>query len=180
MPDTLDPAVRELLDKQAIHEVVLRYCRGIDRMDRELVRSCYHADAEDHHGRFHGDVDAFLDWVFELIVKYDSSMHFVGNILIEPRGDLARAETYGMAFHRGDPEKPHRSLITGFRYIDRFERRAGDWRIAKRTATTEWVRKDVPEHWWPIGEGFLRGSRDRSDPVYEPLDQADSATRTGW
>ena len=27
-----DAAVQQLLDKQAINEVVLRYCRGIDRL----------------------------------------------------------------------------------------------------------------------------------------------------
>lgn len=40
-------AVDDLLDKQAIGEVVLRYCRGIDRLDLDLVRSAYHCDGVD-------------------------------------------------------------------------------------------------------------------------------------
>jgi hypothetical protein len=162
-------ALRELVDERAIRQVLLRYCRGIDRMDRDLVRSCYHAGAEDHHGSFRGDVDAFIEWVWRLLAHYDSTMHFIGNLLVEfdPNShDVASAETYGCAFHRGDPSDPKRNLVTGFRYIDRFERRAGGWRIARRVATTEWVRMDVPENWFPIGDGLLRGARDKSDPIY--------------
>ena len=35
-------AVEELLAKQAIREVIYRYCRGLDRMDRALALSCWH------------------------------------------------------------------------------------------------------------------------------------------
>ncbi|WP_221890845.1 nuclear transport factor 2 family protein [Microbispora sp. KK1-11] len=37
----------EWSDQQEIHEVVLRYCRGVDRLDMDLVRSAYHPDAID-------------------------------------------------------------------------------------------------------------------------------------
>ncbi|MEE3329886.1 MAG: nuclear transport factor 2 family protein [Myxococcota bacterium] len=172
---TQSDALRELLDERAIRQVVLRYCRGIDRMDRELVRACYHPGAEDHHGSFRGDVDAFIEWVWRLLEHYDSTMHLVGNLLVEfASPQVACVETYGTAFHRGDPEEAKRNLVTGFRYIDRFERRDGDWRIAKRVATTEWARVDVPENWWPISDDLLSGTRDRSDPVYACLSGAPS------
>ncbi len=161
--------LRALLDKQAISEVVLRYCRGIDRMDRELVRSCYHPDASDSHGSFEGSREEFLAWVWRLLERYESSMHLVGNLLVEPVGDVARAETYGIAFHRGRSEDPRLNLVTGFRYVDRFERRAGEWRIARRVAVTEWVRQDDPARRWPIPAGMRRGARDASDAIYEVL-----------
>jgi hypothetical protein len=160
-------ALRELLDKQAIAEVVLRYCRGIDRMDRELVRSCYHPDATDSHGSFEGGIDAFLDWVWRLLARYESTMHFVGNLLVEPRGDVARAETYGVAYHRSASEDPKLSLTTGFRYVDRFERRDGEWRIAERIAVTEWVRREDPATRWPIAATMRRGERGSSDALFE-------------
>jgi len=169
--------LQDLLDKQAIHEVVLRYCRGIDRMDRDLVRSCYHDDATDEHGSFCGGVDAFMEWVFRVAARYDVTMHFVGNVLVElgeRREDgrrAARAETYGISHHRRAGGPPEHNLVVGFRYVDRFERRAeGDWRIARRVCTTEWVRRDDPAGWWPIPEGMRTGRRDRSDPVYDPID----------
>ncbi len=49
-----EAALRLMLDKQEIHEVMMRYCRAIDRMDEELLRSVYHPDAIDNHGLFNG------------------------------------------------------------------------------------------------------------------------------
>ncbi len=57
MKDKNDSGLQELLSKQAIYELQCRYCRGIDRMDQALVRSCYHPDATDEHGSFSGGVE---------------------------------------------------------------------------------------------------------------------------
>jgi hypothetical protein len=174
-----DAALRRLLDERAIAEVLARYCRGVDRMDRDLVRSCYHADATDEHGSFRGSIDEYLEWAFRLLARYTSTMHFLGNRLIEfhpERDDVARAETYGIAFHRTEGGGARENLVTGFRYVDRFECRppAGhtepEWRIAARVAITEWVSVDVPEHQWPIPDGMRRGARDRTDTVYRGWD----------
>lgn len=177
------PTVETLLAERDIGRVLLRYCRGIDRMDRDLVASCYHADATDSHGSFQGDVEAFLRWVWRLLSSYDHTMHFLGNILIDidptqvgepPR--VAVSEAYGMAFHTSPDPKPSRNLVTGFRYVDRFERRPspsgglGPWLIARRVATTEWVRIDRPEDRWPVKETLLQGRRGRDDIVYHIRD----------
>jgi hypothetical protein len=170
----VDPALVdvlvELAAKREIEEVILRYCRGIDRMDREWVRSCYHPDATDEHGSFAGDVDAFLDWVWKLLPRYASTLHFVGNVLIEVVGNVAAAETYGVAFHRGAADVPHLNLITGFRFLDRFEQRAGGpWKIAARVAVTKWSRLDDPAGRWPVPPELRSGRRDRSDALYALL-----------
>jgi hypothetical protein len=172
-----EDALRDLLDEQAIRKVVLRYCRGIDRLDRELVRGCYHDDATDEHGSFSGGVDEFMEWAFRVASRYDVTMHFVGNLLVElraPHSDgrrSARAETYGISHHRRAGGPPESNLLVGFRYVDRFERRGdGAWRIARRVCTTEWVRRDDESMWWPIPPGMRTGRRDRTDPVYEPID----------
>jgi hypothetical protein len=82
----------------------------------------------------------------------------------------AAAESYGIAFHRSDGAEPSGNLITGFRFIDVFDRRdAGGWRIVRRVATTEWVRVERPEDRWPIPAGMRTGRRDGSDPVYSAL-----------
>ena len=157
-----EAALEALLAKREIEDVILRYCRGIDRLDRDLVRSCYHADATDEHGSFAGDADAYVEWAFGLVRRYRSSMHFIGNLLIELRGDAAVAESYGVAYHRSDDPAPHLNLITGFRFVDRFERReGGPWRIAKRIAITEWSRLDERSAWWEVPEHFRQGQRVR-------------------
>jgi hypothetical protein len=56
----------------------------------------------------------------------------------------------------------------GARYIDRFERRDGEWRIARRVAVIDWYvtgSRGAPSAHL---DAFLRGRRDRADPVYQP------------
>lgn len=161
-----DDDTGQLLDERDIRAVVLRYCRGIDRMDRDLVRACYHPDATDEHGSFRGNVDEFLAWVWPLLERYTQTMHFVGNVLIELGGDTAASETYGIAFHRSDDARPELNLITGFRFLDRFERREGVWRIAARVAVTEWSRVDDAANRFLPGAELLQGRRDSTDASY--------------
>ncbi len=162
-------ALDDLLAHREISDLLLRYCRGIDRLDLELVRSCYWPDATDSHGGFHGTRDEFVAWVANLLPRFASTLHFVGNSLVEIEGDAAVAETYAIAFHRGPEETPSLNLIVGVRYVDRFERRAGAWRIAERVCVTEWSRVDDAAGRFPIAPGHVTGKRDRGDVLYEML-----------
>jgi hypothetical protein len=177
----MDPRVSALLDKQEIEEVVLRYCRGIDRRDFDLVRNCYHPDALDHHGSFSGSVEEYISWVDRLTARYRWSMHLIANVLVDlgpaapgskrsgNAGAIAACETYGISLHRSDNEKPYMNLATGFRYLDRFEQRAGVWKIAERTAVGEWSMKIPKEVWWEIPEDQLSGKRNGADALYTLL-----------
>lgn len=162
-------ALRELLDKQAITETVLRYFRGVDRLDDELVRSCFHPDATDEHGSFSGGRDELIEWSFGLLRRYDSTFHHAGNILVELiDADRARCETYGIAHHRRGDGGDKDNLITAFRFVDDFERRNRAWRIARRVSTTEMSWIDVEDRRWTFPAHFTTGRRDRNDPVYAP------------
>jgi len=164
-----------LLDKQEIAELLFRYCRGVDRLDMALVRSCYHPDATDSHGTFEGTVDEYLEWSERLLRRYTGSVHTVSNVLIDidPQPavsadgvavERARCEAHGIARHWTDGGPPELNLSVGFRFIDDVSRRGGGlWLISRRVATTEWVRE---EQFRPFDERFLRGKRDRSDPLY--------------
>ena len=168
---TVEPEVQALLDHQAIRDVVLRYCRGIDRLDLELVRGCYHPDATDDHGSFRLRTrDDYVEWVGGVLMRYTGTMHVVANQLVELDGDVARSETYGVAYHHGDPPDDHRrNFTTGFRYVDRFERRDREWRIATRVAVREWTHTVTAEQQViiPPERDDRRGQRDRTDAVYE-------------
>ncbi len=165
----------ELLAKQEITELVYRYCRGVDRLDLDMVRSCYHPDATDSHGTFQGSVEEYLAWSERLLRRYTGSAHTLANILIEldpapvspaDQGIVwwARSEAHGVARHWTEGGPPELNLSVGFRFIDDVCRRdGGPWLIQRRVATTEWVRE---EQFRPFDERFLRGSRDRSDPLY--------------
>lgn len=166
-----------MADRQAIADTITLYCRGIDRLDRELVTSCFHPDATDTHGSFHGTAHDFVEWAFRLLERYDATMHLIANHHVTfptaratDRPMRAVSETYGIAFHRSSDPDPRRNLTVGFRYLDRFERRDdGPWLIASRIATTEWVRAAVPEEVWPIPADSAVGRRDGDDPLFALL-----------
>ncbi|MBT5754390.1 MAG: SnoaL-like domain-containing protein [Acidimicrobiaceae bacterium] len=50
MDGDTEARLRALIDKDEIRDVLMRYGRGVDRLDEELLRSCYHPDSHDDHG----------------------------------------------------------------------------------------------------------------------------------
>jgi len=162
-------AMQELLDKEAIREVVLRYCRGVDRADAELITSAYHSDAVDEHGaaRFTGDTVGA--GIVELTAPSRVTMHHVTNQLIDLLGpDCAASETYFTVWQTMDRGGEEHTLHALGRYIDSMERRGGEWRIAHRLVIVEFTRLLPPDgEMLPSAPGL--GRRDRSDPSYEAL-----------
>ena len=67
--------VDDLLAKEEIREVILRYARGIDRMDFDLVSACYHPDAYDDHGTFQGNVPDFIRKCYPVKNRYSLFYH---------------------------------------------------------------------------------------------------------
>jgi hypothetical protein len=163
----MDEALQHLLDQEEIKRVHLRYCRGIDRMDWDLVRSCYHPDATDDHGEYVGDVEGFIAYGKANLPKFTSTNHCVCNQLVEVRGDVAFAEHYAIAYHRipareGEPEK---DWVANTRYVDRFERRNGEWRIAHRRTLVDSDRVQTVEAAL-VPRDQMQGHRDRTDASY--------------
>lgn len=156
-------------DRQQIHDLVLRYCRGVDRLELDLVLGVYHPGAIDHHTGFDGLAEEYLSWLRPTLEKYDGTMHVVANHLVEFAGQRAVAETYGFAVHWGSPaDDPRVNFTSGFRYIDRLEVRNGEWGIVERHAVREWTHTDVPLLMSPEGSG-QRGARSPDDVVFRQL-----------
>jgi len=158
----------DLAAKRACYETLARYTRGVDRCDPDLVRSTYHPDAYDDHGGYQGDAEGFVEWARSTVMDaFQCTMHKLGNSLIEVQGDVAFGETYAIAHHVQTAQRPATDLIMGIRYLDRFERRAGEWKIAHRQLSFEWERSvalgAAGEAGFPPGS--LTGQRDGSDPV---------------
>ncbi|MGE0827861.1 MAG: nuclear transport factor 2 family protein [Hyphomonadaceae bacterium] len=163
--------LQAMFDKQAIYEVVMRYSRAVDRIDMELWRSCFHPDATLlFEGLFRGSVDEMEPTVSQFLNSLDGTMHVISNHFIDVRGDVARGETYVNSYHWGTPrDDPQKNFTTGSRYIDRFERRGGEWRIADRQCLRSFVRLESGFVTNPPLEGWPSASRDRTDPVYAPF-----------
>ena len=158
--------VDDLLARQEIADVIYRYARGIDRLDFEEVRSCYHPDAYDDHGAFKGTVDEFLGAAKAFLPKWTATQHFMGNMLIEIDGDMAKAETYAVAYHRlEDANGSGKDDVMGIRYVDRFEKRNEDWKISHRVVVTEWRRVDPLKGARGRNQIGVWGSRDNTDAI---------------
>jgi hypothetical protein len=157
--------IRDIEARIQIQEVLYRYCHGIDRLDRELLRSCFHPGSM--HVKFGDSSEAFCDYAITTLAPpaFVLTHHQLGNILpISIQGDAADVETYFTAYHRiGSKPPPHLSPdVAGFdwivrgRYMDRFERREGVWRIVRRNVAHDWMRYDPP-----ADRGFMDLPRDK-------------------
>jgi hypothetical protein len=137
--------LQRLLDEAAIRRVHLDYCRGIDRRDWDLVRSCYHADAVDHHGPYSGGVDGFIVWAKEAVATMLSTTHFVGNQIVDVDGSGAWHEAYCRAYHRmrATDSNSEVEYVINLRYLDHFEFRGGQWKISDRLVVHDSVRWDT-------------------------------------
>ena len=140
-PDRNGPLAR-LLAKDAISDAILRFARGADGSDLEMMRSAYWPDGTDDHGNFSGNALEFTEFAIEVLKRFRVTMHFITNIAVTfPTDGQAHAQSYFYAYHEHLP-KPDSGLImvtlVGGRYIDRFEERNGEWRIVARVVTMEW------------------------------------------
>jgi hypothetical protein len=166
--DELRREVQELRDREAIRDCLYRYSRGLDRHDSEILASAYHEDAIDHHGEFLGTRDEFIPWAHAGHErKRVAHTHVIANPRIEIDGDVAHTESYvlfGLRCKDGIGVD-----LGGGRYIDRLERREGEWRIAAREHVVEWETRSVDLLSAERDESVNRypsGTWDREDPSY--------------
>jgi hypothetical protein len=152
--------VRYLKDRADILDCMNRYTRGADRLDRELLLSAYHPDATDDRGAFTGGPEARVDWLLAFLRTLAHTSHHISNFTFEIDGDVAHCESYVITTLL--PEGSETVTIGGARYIDRFERRAGEWRIAHREAVMDFTFTAANDGIPPGAMQGLRGKADRS------------------
>jgi hypothetical protein len=130
-----DSDLQALLDSQAIRDVLSRYCRGLDRMDKEMARAVWHdGGTAFYDGIFEGTGHGFIDWVWEAHAGMERHSHQITNVLIELDGDRATSESYVtvVLWTKPDEEGGQNELVGRGRYLDRWERRDGVWAIGHR------------------------------------------------
>lgn len=143
-----------LIAKQEIHELVLLYCRGIDRQDFALVRDLYTADGTDTHGEhFNGTADEFVKLLKQEMPNLRYSGHHLCNHLVSVNGDEGEGEVYALAYHVApDGNGGTVEDVRGVRYLDRYRKEHGRWCFANRTVAFDFrsirplptARDDVP------------------------------------
>jgi len=164
-----ETTLAELADRHQIHQVLLRYARGLDRLDNALVRSCYWDDAIEDHGHFVGSPDDFISWADGTTLMFEATQHAILNHVCDLQGDDAYCETY-YHFSGVTSQGPH-FMSTG-RYVDHLQKRGGEWRIANRVTIVEGTY-DVPRAGLAPApstaytpEAPCQAARDRSDVSY--------------
>jgi hypothetical protein len=167
---TTEVDLHAISDRLEIHEVLMRYCRGVDRGDPELLRSVYHEGAVDQHGPFQF-TNAQTEFANLTVPRLDAmrgvAQHHITNFLIELDGDAADVESYFLSFQ--PTKSADGSEVLGFiggRYLDRFERREGRWAIAKRSVIIDWSRAELQGEEWEAAKDFPPPGRREADPSH--------------
>jgi hypothetical protein len=175
-------ALDELLAKDAIRDVLCRYCHGIDRCDVAMLRSAYWPDGHELHGTFNGYAWEFAEYMTaSMRANVIRSQQHIGNALIQvdPDGWHARGETYVICYMQVAAPEGRRDLVIGGRYLDRFERRGDEWRILDRVYALDWNQNVASTDEWETGIYDLlrtRGARSPEDPWDRGLPERRVAT----
>lgn len=169
---SFEDELQVLLDERQITRVLYRYSHGADRGDTDMVVSGYHAGATDHHGAFGGPIEEFRKVFDDVNSNPRVCQHYISNPLIEIVGDKAVCESYWWVYRftsagtgtNVGSDTPE-TVWMGGRYVDRFQKRDGEWKITSRICTTDWSRvlDEAPE--WPHHHAFVRGTNDAQDPA---------------
>jgi hypothetical protein len=132
--------VRQLLDRQAIEDVLTRYLDAVRRHDWEQVLSCFVPGAAADYGF---DVDRTIEAQLELlkrgIVRFDVSTLLGANCIIDLASDRASSQMTALTAHQSPEGSGDRTRISTVRYEDEWVRGGdGAWRITSRTLDTVW------------------------------------------
>jgi len=156
-------------DRLEILDCLTRVLRGIDRFDRELFLSGFHLDAVLDAGGYVNSPAQVFDGVASLHdTGQSSTLHNLLNHSCEIDGETGHTETY-LLFTGVNRDTTN--WIAGGRYLDRFEKREGVWKIAFRFTLIEWSGT-IPPATVPLFEDVpglhLNGapSRSKDDPSY--------------
>ena len=161
--------VRYLKDRAEILDCVARHARGCDRHDEDLITGAYFPDATDEHGLARNSGADYAAWANQAHAATSKvHTHNITTHNCEIDGDVAHADSYSIVVLLGADGKTAQ-FISG-RYIDRLERRDGQWRIALRRSTVEVMftaDASVLASKFFTRQGYIHGTRDKTDPSYE-------------
>jgi hypothetical protein len=171
-PSSLETRIEAIEAREQIIQVLYRYCRGWDRRDEDIIRSCFWPDSKHQHGVFDGLSSDFVAFGLTRTANVKAVRHTVSNVMIELSGDRAISECYFAAMHRrpaadGSGEEDY---FSEGRFVDRFERRGGEWRIVRRVGLNDFERVQPPSD---VALEALparaRGRRGADDALYAML-----------
>jgi SnoaL-like domain len=160
-----DASLDAALSRDAIRALLTGYSRGVDRGDKDLLTSLFWDDSTVISGIVNASGADFADGIVDYVTaNLDYCFHSNANEWIEVKGDHGVGEHYVIAHLCAGGQ----DVMTGGRYIDRYERREGIWKIASRTFVADWntthpKSMELDGMYEPLK---TRGSFGKGDPIY--------------
>lgn len=139
---TSESALRELLARRSIEELLTRRGRAADAKDPDAILAEHVPGSRDTHGIFDGTIEDFADYLRTHNYqddRYGTQRHTVSNVLIHfDTPDVARVESYHLAYHRLVLGSGSFDVHVGGRYLDRCEQVGGRWLLSSRQVVYDW------------------------------------------
>jgi hypothetical protein len=148
-----------LKDRDAVRDLVHAIARGVDRFDQTLLAASILPDAVfDMGGAEPMTGAAFVAGLKPPAEPRPGRMHVIGNVSVQVDGDAAESEAYIVSCMDILKDGTAHTRVRAGRYLDRFRRDGGVWRLSHRIMIDEWGRVD------PIVESAPQG-RHRGRPA---------------
>lgn len=128
--------VEELLDRQEIDDLLVRYATAVDTKDWDLYETCFTPDAfidYESAGGIKGKLPEVRAWLEKTLVMFPMTQHVVCNRVVEIDGDAGTARS---VFYNpmGLPQEGARQILffDGGYYNDKLVRTDQGWKISER------------------------------------------------
>jgi SnoaL-like domain len=156
--------------------------RGCDRHDVDLIGAAYHPDGVDEHGWVTNAGVEYGDWANRTHAATSQvHTHNITTHNCEIDGDTAHAESYSIVILLSLDGRT--AQVISARYVDRLERRDGQWAIAVRRSTVEAMfvaDASVLQSSFFKDAGYPVGTRDRDDLSYQRPLSIDTPAPQRW
>lgn len=157
----------QVADRLAIQDVLHLHSRGLDRLDAQVIKSAYWPEADVDYGSFKGNAHQFAELVVGALGQhYELTRHCLTNTLVAFEGDTARSESCVTAGHL--LVGAHEEMLFYGRYLDRLQKRGGQWKILHRQVVMDWSKR-IPVEDERTSAAFAelaKGTNGADDPLY--------------
>ena len=126
-------ALQRLMDEADCRTLLMRYGPAVDWRDRAALATLFWPDAEVDLGVFKGSGAEAPEFLMQNASQSLRRWHVSSSLSLEIDGENAHAESYAVTHAiTGDTSVEMASHLFLGRYVDRLEKRDGEWRIASR------------------------------------------------
>jgi len=131
--------LQDLLDRQEIHDLLVRYCHGIDRHEWARVEAVFTPDATLDYTAFggpRGSVGEVVPFLRTAVTNLSGCQHTISTSLVDIDGNTATARTAAQVMMMLMKDTP---TLFGLWYRDQLIKTSQGWRIRERVQEFGWI-----------------------------------------